>query len=147
MTLTDEFYSGRRPQHWDEITSVQLTIPTPKVVTMTNDNAPFEHFSSAMTVDSVVAKLKTGVVTVQFRDVHGVLNEMKCTLNEDLIPESKRPKIRPTAIQDVVRTPNLPPVSTDTGTYQKNDPNLIKVYALDRDGWRSFRFERLISII
>jgi hypothetical protein len=69
--------------------------------------------------------LHNGVVNIKFEKVSdGTIREMPCTLNEGLIPVSKLPKGDSTKNQ-----------SSDT----------IRVFALDKSDWRSFREENLIS--
>ena len=69
--------------------------------------------------------LHNGVVNIKFEKVSdGTIREMSCTLNEGLIPVANRPK----------------------GDSTKNQsPDIIKVFALDKSDWRSFREENLIS--
>jgi hypothetical protein len=72
--------------------------------------------------------LKTDTVHVQFKKVKdGEIRNMRCTLVEDLIPESQKPKT--VAYAD------------DMGYNQ----DIIKVFDLDVDGWRSFRVDSVIE--
>ena len=68
--------------------------------------------------------LHNGVVDIKFKKVDGSIRDMKCTLNESLIPVDKMPKGNSTKTQ-----------SSDT----------IRIFALDAGDWRSFREENLIS--
>jgi hypothetical protein len=63
--------------------------------------------------------LKTEVVHLEFMKKDGTLREMKCTLNENKIPEASRPK--------------------GSGKSQNNDS--IAVFDIVKQEWRSFRFD------
>ena len=66
----------------------------------------------------VVDRLREGVVVVYFEKSDGTEREMKCTLNEDMIPVDKQPK--------------------GTG---KNKSDIVQpVFDLDVGEWRSFRW-------
>jgi hypothetical protein len=58
---------------------------------------------------------------------------MRCTTNPALMPVHARP--RPLTEQASVNKPT-----------KQVDPNLFKVYALDRQGWRSFKLDRVTKI-
>jgi len=95
----------------------------------------------------LLSHLQNGVLTVNFRNADSEDVEMRCTLNEALIPKEKLPKTPPNpgpqSIQEVVRAPDpLSAFPVNTGT----NANLVKVYALDRQGWRSFRLDRVTRI-
>lgn len=77
---------------------------------------------------------------VTFKTADGDVREMICTQNEQVIPVSQHPK-KPAAptLQEVAFTAN------PAATVPAVDQNLFKVYAIDRQGWRSFRFERVIK--
>jgi hypothetical protein len=72
--------------------------------------------------DALNADLKSGVVRVNFTKANGDEREMICTKNPDLFtpPESKGSN----------RTPN---------------PDVIVVWDLDNDGWRSFRVDSVLD--
>ena len=69
--------------------------------------------------DWIRGLLKTNIVNLEFLKKDGTLREMKCTLSEDKIPESSRPK--------------------GSGKSQNNDS--IAVFDLEKQEWRSFRFD------
>lgn len=69
--------------------------------------------------DWIRGLLKTDIVNLEFLKKDGTLREMKCTLREDKIPESSRPK--------------------GSGKSQNNDS--IAVFDLEKQEWRSFRFD------
>ena len=68
--------------------------------------------------------LHCGVVVVNFIKTNGEAREMRCTLRDDMIPaapivEGKTPK--------------------------KENPDVQAVWDLDKESWRSFRFDSLTS--
>lgn len=69
--------------------------------------------------------LKNGEVTVTFRKVSGEKRVMHCTQNFELIPEEKHPG--------------------SSGRIGQHDPNLFKVYDLEKKDWRSFREDSVIN--
>lgn len=70
--------------------------------------------------------LENGVVTVTFTKADGSLREMHCTLNRSIMP--------PQLLQEEVRTP------------RKENPDVISVWDVDMNGWRSFRFDSIQSV-
>lgn len=68
--------------------------------------------------------LKEIEVDLQFTKANGEKRQMRCTLKESLIPEDKQPK------HDSKRK-----VSEDT----------IAVFDLDKQDWRSFRYDAIIE--
>lgn len=94
--------------------------------------------------DWVRSLLQQQPITVTFVKADGTDREMRCTLNYDLIPPAP------------VKTVNLTTGSTaniDGLTEAKEkkirkqpDPHSIRVFDLDKQEWRSFRFDRLKKI-
>ena len=74
-------------------------------------------------------ELQHGVVEVKFTKVNGEERTMLATLNEDLIPIDMLPKQDP----DVVVEPTVPNLEVQ------------RVYDVESDGWRSFRWNSLIE--
>jgi hypothetical protein len=69
--------------------------------------------------------LQSGVVKVVFTKKDGTDRTMMATLNEDLIPEDKKPK----------------------GTGKKVDNgNTFAVYDVEADGWRSFNYDTVKEV-
>ena len=64
------------------------------------------------------SRLKHGVWMVEFTKVDGSGSVMECTLDPRYLP---------------------PGDPQDTGTKAADNPTVLRVYALDRDGWRSFK--------
>jgi len=71
--------------------------------------------------------LENGVVTVVFTKIDGTEREMKCTLNSDFLPESNKQLL------------------TEGSTKKEND-NVLSVWDIDNQGWRSFRLDSIKEI-
>ena len=71
--------------------------------------------------------LYTGKTTVTFTKANGETREMICTLRPDLVPEQ--------------------PVSESTKTPRKENPNVQAVWDLEKQAWRSFRFDSVQFIL
>ena len=65
--------------------------------------------------------LKEIEIELEFVKANGELRKMRCTLNEELIPEDKRPK----------------------GSARKTPEDTIAVFDLDKQDWRSFRYDSI----
>lgn len=70
-------------------------------------------------------------VEVTFTKVDGTVRTMPCTLNEALLPVVEQ--ITPTA-------DTLPP------RVKKHNPAVMSVFCTDKQEWRSFRVENVISV-
>ena len=70
--------------------------------------------------------LRANVGRVRFKKVNGDLRDMRCTLRVDL----------------------LPPIVEGTTTKHRHETSdeVIAVYDLDAEGWRSFRIDSLIKM-
>jgi len=71
--------------------------------------------------------LKNGVITVVFTKVDGTERELKCTLNSDFLPESNK--------QLLVE-----------GSTKKENDNVLSVWDIDNQGWRSFRLDSIKEV-
>ena len=71
--------------------------------------------------DTLKNLLHTNVVEVVFTKVNGEKRVMKCTLQESFLPEQKG------------------------DTERKKNENVLAVYDIDSNDWRSFRFDSVIS--
>jgi hypothetical protein len=67
-------------------------------------------------------------VEVTFTKVDGTVRTMPCTLNEALIPPAPAP--------DLTKPPRV----------KKFNPAVMSVFCTDKQEWRSFRIENVISI-
>jgi hypothetical protein len=70
--------------------------------------------------------LKEGNVKIQFKKVNGEIREMNCTLNEN-----------------VVNGGNL---IESSKTSKKKNPDVIAVWDIEMNGWRSMRWENIIKV-
>ena len=83
--------------------------------------------------------LDVSEVTVTFVKADGTDREMLCTLNWDHIPTDKAPKETPTTpIDGIVKESKKP--------RKEPDPHSLRVFDLEKQEWRSFRFDRLKKI-
>jgi hypothetical protein len=78
--------------------------------------------------ESVFQKLRTDIVNVCFTKADGTERKMLCTLVESKIPEDKRPK------------------STTETQSASTAGSSVRVFDTEKQEWRSFRFESVISI-
>jgi hypothetical protein len=122
-----------RQKQFEELTHVQFTgkIESPKVAVNPNTVAVFHTFSDAKTI-SLKEALKTSLVQVKFLTVTNEQRIMLCTQCEAKMPASARSK----------QTKSIDPKTTPLGG---QNPNLLKVYSIDRAAWRSIRADSIIS--
>jgi hypothetical protein len=82
--------------------------------------------------------LVNSTITVTFTKADGTNREMLCTLNWDVIPTDKAPKETPaTPIDGIVK---------ESKQRKQPDPHSLRVFDVDKQEWRSFRFDRLLKI-
>jgi hypothetical protein len=72
--------------------------------------------------------LREQQVIVTFNKKDGDQRIMTCTLNQDLIPENKKPKTKP-----------------EDDNKKKNE-NVLAVYDINAEGWRSFTWANVTNI-
>ena len=70
-------------------------------------------------------------VEVTFTKVDGTVRTMPCTLNEALLP----------VVEQITPTADTPPPRV-----KKFNPAVMSVFCTDKQEWRSFRVENVISI-
>jgi hypothetical protein len=78
--------------------------------------------------DQVIQKLREGEVTVTFTKVNGDKQVMTCTLQESVLPPAKKDD---PLTQKKVREIN---------------PEVCSVWDVNANGWRSFRWENVVSV-
>ena len=88
-----------------------------------------EDYMSEYNYEQVVTALQEGIVEVKFVKVNGEERTMLATLNEGLIPVDLWPQDDPEVLIDP-KPPNL---------------EVQRVYDVEKDGWRSFRWDSVIS--
>ncbi len=139
--------SPSRLRQWEEITDVKLDIcppqpkTQPKKVTMSSTPI-FGNLDivaeTELTLDRLLDELKRTHVKIKFTNAHGEVKEMVCTQAVQLIPEEHQLQTSPMALHEIAMSPRLEQI-----VQKPVDKNLIKVFSLDRQGWRSVRFERI----
>lgn len=75
--------------------------------------------------DTIKEKLRAGSVTVEFTKADGTQRKMLCTLLESNIPPAEPKK---------------------TDRVKKENDDVLAVWDLEAQGWRSFKFSSLISV-
>lgn len=94
----------------DGLAPVNPTSPVPVPTTvLTEAAAKKEEYRS---------KLKSGIWMVEFTKVDGTQSVMECTLDPRFLP---------------------PGDPQDTGTKAVDNPTVLRVFAMDRGAWRSFK--------
>jgi hypothetical protein len=97
---------------------------------MNEETAKLKTWENVDQQQWLVKLLREGEVTVEFTKVNGEFRSMKCTLNQNLIPEDKRPK------------------EDDVGKSEKKiSDQALRVFDTNKQEWRSFRWSNLIEII
>ena len=84
--------------------------------------------------DWVRSLLQKSAITVSFIKADGTVRDMNCTLDWDQIPADKQP-------QDVSVEKLL-----ETKKRKQPDEHSLRVFDLDKQEWRSFRFDRLKKV-
>ena len=126
MTLDDTVAT------WQQAEVVRLLKGVPGTQYQESDDA-----NKAIIRDWVRSLLQKGPVTVVFTKADGTDREMLCTLDHDRIPAVPvKPVSAP--VDGIVRESRKP--------RKEPDPHSIRVFDLDKNEWRSFRFERLRKI-
>ena len=115
---------------WDKQETVRLLKGAPGTQYQEADDT-----QKAVIRDWVRSLLQKGTVTVTFVKADGAVRDMKCTLDWEQIPQDKQPK------GDV-------PVEKlmETKKRKEPDPHGLRVFDVEKQEWRSFRFDRLQKI-
>lgn len=80
-------------------------------------------------LDVLMKMLRAGRTTVVFTKMDGVERTMVCTLNLDMVPSEHHP----------TNEQVFPP--------DGNLPTTIRVYDLEKTGWRSFRLDKVKTYV
>jgi hypothetical protein len=78
-----------------------------------------------LTKEDVHGLLRQGVCEISFTKVNGEERVMKCTLNEKLLPKQ-------IDLEEAIQK-------------KKPNPDVLAVWDVTAEGWRSFRWDSLIS--
>lgn len=93
-----------------------------------------------MTQQQLKNELGEGLVRVEFiKKSTGEHREMLCTTNHTLIPKEHQPKPPIHEGVDVWELDKIEPM-------KEVDPDLFKVFDVNKQGWRSFRYESILRI-
>jgi|TARA_B100002051_G_scaffold163785_1_gene154756 hypothetical protein len=84
-----------------------------------------------MQKSDIVSALQSNICDVKFTKVNGEERLMRCTLKEDLLPDSVKSQLQQ---QDEAHEQ---PAFKD---------NVVPVWDLEKEGWRSFRIDSVIDI-
>ena len=103
--------------------------------------APGTHYQEATDVEKTVMRdwirglLQQQKITVTFVKADGTIRDMVCTLNYEMIPESKHPGQPP--VDGIVKE-----------SKQRKEPDVhsLRVFDVEKGEWRSFRFDRLQKV-
>jgi len=76
-------------------------------------------------------------IRVEFLKADGTVREMRCTLDFDRIPEDKLPKPTAVPVDGIVK---------ESKQRKHPDEHSLRVWDLDKNEWRSFRFDRLQKV-
>lgn len=102
--------------------------------------APGTQYQAADDVSKMVMRdwikslLQVSTITVQFTKADGTVRDMQCTLNPEQLP-------------DIVTTGPVDGIVTESAKTRKApDPHSLRVFDVEKQEWRSFRFDRLLKI-
>lgn len=103
-----------------------------------------DDVNKAIIRDWVRTLLQTSTITVTFVKADGTNREMLCTLDHSKIPPAPVKTVNLTASS----TANVDGLteSIEKKVRKQPDPHSIRVFDLDKQEWRSFRFDRLKKI-
>ena len=85
--------------------------------------------------DWVRSLLQKQPITITFVKADGTLRDMRCTLDWDRIPADKHPG-----------QPSVDGIVRESKQRREPDPHSLRVFDLEKEEWRSFRFDRLKKI-
>ena len=117
-------------QSWEQQEVVRLLKGAPGTQYQQADDA-----NKAIMRDWVRSLLQKSPVTVTFVKADGTLRDMLCTLNYDFIPVDKAPGQQP--VDGIVK---------ESKQRKQPDEHSLRVFDVEKQEWRSFRFERLQKI-
>ena len=113
---------------WEQSETVRLLASKPGTQYQESDEA-----NQAIIRDWVRRLLQTTEVEVEFVKSDGTLRVMRCTLNPEQFP----------VVPTNVTTGPVDGIVTEIRPRKQPDVHSIRVFDLDQQAWRSFRFDRL----
>lgn len=87
-----------------------------------------DKFEDVIMQDWIKSVLQSGIATVVFEKNDGTERSMKCTLSENIIPQS------------------VPIVSNEIKKVRVVSKEVLPVYDIDVQGWRSFRWDSVKTV-
>lgn len=82
--------------------------------------------SELLKKDELISLFKRETVNIEFTKNDGTTRAMKCTLMPEMLPVQIE-------LEELVNT-------------RKDNPDILAVFDLDKSEWRSFRWDRLLSV-
>lgn len=83
-----------------------------------------ERNSMILTRNEIIEALRAHKCVVKFTKVNGEVREMPCTLREDIVPK----------------------VEHKTERAKRPNDNVVSVWCLDKNEWRSFRVDSVLEL-
>ena len=115
---------------WEKQEVVRLLKGAPGTQYQEADDA-----NKAIIRDWIKSLLQKSTITVTFVKADGTVRDMNCTLNWDFIPTDA---IKPTPVDGIVKESKKP--------RKEPDPHSLRVFDVEKQEWRSFRFDRLQKV-
>ena len=78
------------------------------------------------TRETIKSKLQNGAITITFTKADDTVRKMICTLQEGVVPPAEPKK---------------------TERVKKENDDVLAVWDLEAKGWRSFRFDSILSVV
>ena len=119
------------PSLWEKQEIVRLLKGAPGTQYQEADDA-----NKAIIRDWVRSLMQVTEVKIEFLKADGTLREMHCTLNWDQIPTNKHPG-----------QPSVDGIVREGHERKQPDEHSLRVFDLEKQEWRSFRFDRLKKIV
>lgn len=91
-------------------------------MTILSSGLTIESSSSLDNFPTLYMALHEGKVLLSFKKKDGEVREMLCTLKEDLLPKKE-----------------------SEAKEKKKNPDVLAVWDCEKEGWRSFRYDSLIT--
>jgi hypothetical protein len=122
------------PEKWEKEETVRLLRGAPGTQYQEADDAGKEQIR-----EWVKGLLQNSEITVTFTKADGTNREMLCTLDRNRIPvKPPAPTTSTAPVDGIVRESKKP--------RKEPDPHSLRVYDLEKQEWRSFRFDRLRKV-
>jgi hypothetical protein len=118
---------------WEQQEIVRLLRGAPGTQYQEADDA-----NKAIIRDWVRSLAQKSVITVTFVKADGTIRDMKCTLDGAQIPIDKQP--RGQAVQ------SIDGIVRESRQRREPDEHSLRVFDVDKQEWRSFRFDRLQKV-